>query len=1230
MDQVGLKQGTDSPQRAIRKHFDHATDLVPRETRRFNRKGSKALFQQEFQQNGGFTTTWDTRQGGKTFLLFKEGRDAFLRHLLELPVQSRNAYEIIWTHLPCLAYVDVDYKNHVADADHTRLIRVLRDYAQTIRQRFAIEPAFKVLCGTRTKEDGAIKHSYHIIVANLAFRSNKDPALKALFVEHGSQKHWYYLKDGKKTSIVDDRVYSTNRDFRFPYCCKLGDPTPLRPLAVDLEAGTAEFTSPDAGHSMRDFFEYTISDPVLGEGIRVVEQSPGQLGGRVGQAGRALQPASNKPRGEKKPGGTCSPASPAGEYANYIEPLTQLLRASGDESSVASRYMTTTDTGQLKFQGLNKGRRKCLACQEPFFHDSNNFLFFVTQYDDGSNDVEYLCLSGAACPAKTRKVHLGKLILRGDELVPAAAGTLGLAGKTDGQAWRVLGDAQAHKYQSVDLDVSSACTGAQEEQEVGNQPVDPGDPSAFEAAPGGFSACTNALEMTDKPISPGIGPSVSSACTYAQEIGGRLVIPGDSWDRAHTQEIRNTLVVQGDSGVSPEKSSEQASNAIRSRASSACPDAQEIGNTRVVQGESGVSPELENHAEQGSNTIRSRDSSACLDAQEIRNTRVEPGDSRVSPELENHAEQDSIRSRASSACPDAQDIRNTRVVPGDSRFLHEKHSEQGNTAMRSRASSACPDAQEIKNTRVVRGDSRIWPEKHPEQASHVTVARADSRASHEKHSEQGTHAIHRPDLEYNERQVLPYPRDKQNIAVRSGLGTGKTEQVLALIQSKKPDAIVSLVHRTSLMTKAARELRGLLPEYTVQTSKECSEGPLCVKSGTVTICQAESACRLDFSGTENLSVLCVLDEVNSILTQLESGTGDVAENITAISDLLTLPGSTNLFLDGYLDQDRLDIISRLSGSRPFTIVNTYKSDSAKKVFYATNLLPKMKQLINDDMYDNKKLCIAVHSKNLGREICAMIQQSYPDKRILMYDAEHRLGDEVDVNEAWSQVDLLVYTATIDCGISFTKPACFDKMYGLFTNYTGVSDAASKQMLGRIRDIKEIYIHCEERAFKQETLDWDTVLASMKPDRIAADNARYMGHRVPYFQRSRAVTRQSASPYLLNHTKNIQLQSITRQQFMSSLLNMFVKAGAAVEPICFERENEGITEKFVVEESPVCPGRLAALYGTERAIFDAMQQETLVLYKKDRHLPLRSVPPVITEGGHVEQGVVFEQDIERRD
>ena len=74
----------------------------------------------------------------------------------------------------------------------------------------------------------------------------------------------------------------------------------------------------------------------------------------------------------------------------------------------------------------------------------------------------------------------------------------------------------------------------------------------------------------------------------------------------------------------------------------------------------------------------------------------------------------------------------------------------------------------------------------------------------------------------------------------------------------------------------------------VQTSKECSKGPPCVKSCTTTICEAESACRLDFCVVENLSMLCVMDEVNSILTQLESGTGDhVAENITAISDLLT-------------------------------------------------------------------------------------------------------------------------------------------------------------------------------------------------------------------------------------------------------------------------------------------------------------------------------------------------------
>ena len=81
-----------------------------------------------------------------------------------------------------------------------------------------------------------------------------------------------------------------------------------------------------------------------------------------------------------------------------------------------------------------------------------------------------------------------------------------------------------------------------------------------------------------------------------------------------------------------------------------------------------------------------------------------------------------------------------------------------------------------------------------------------SRASHEKHEEQCSHAvqcvcivlhtINRPDLEYNKRLVLPYPHDRSKIA-------WGPEQVLALIQSKNFDAIVSLVHRTSLIYKAA-------------------------------------------------------------------------------------------------------------------------------------------------------------------------------------------------------------------------------------------------------------------------------------------------------------------------------------------------------------------------------------------------------------------------------------------
>lgn len=81
-------------------------------------------------------------------------------------------------------------------------------------------------CGTRpTKDDPEIyKHSYHIVIANLIFERNNDGLMKNFFT---SIPGFTWLDGVEEKSMIDARVYTKNRHFRFPHCCKVGSIVPL-------------------------------------------------------------------------------------------------------------------------------------------------------------------------------------------------------------------------------------------------------------------------------------------------------------------------------------------------------------------------------------------------------------------------------------------------------------------------------------------------------------------------------------------------------------------------------------------------------------------------------------------------------------------------------------------------------------------------------------------------------------------------------------------------------------------------------------------------------------------------------------------------------------------------------------------------------------------------------------------------------------------------------------------
>ena len=365
--------------------INHSTRPLPDGVRRFKEK--KAMMAALEEQGFGVPIPFDLPTGRATVFFLYPSLEVFINDLRSLPQEHWNAYEIIRQGMPCLAHADIDYKTTASDPDHTRILKVLRDTAKMIQSTYGITPVFKLLCATRLR-DGLIKHSYHPLIANLAFSSNKDPRLKTLF--GGSGSHWWYHKGDERKSIVDDRIYSNDRNMRFPFNSKMGDFGPLIPLHVDLEAGRIEPLQLDDPLSY--LADYLISNPVLDEKILYIQSEPerpfpsASTGAPKVAKGDAQAKEGRAPKRQR-----------AVDYLALPCPLSvlkEMLEEAGDHQSVPTGSTYIEHEQKWKVQcDAKKQLRDCLV--SPKQHDGNNYNLFVTRHQGGLK-VELFCM-GEPC-----------------------------------------------------------------------------------------------------------------------------------------------------------------------------------------------------------------------------------------------------------------------------------------------------------------------------------------------------------------------------------------------------------------------------------------------------------------------------------------------------------------------------------------------------------------------------------------------------------------------------------------------------------------------------------------------------------------------------------------------------------------------------------------------------------------------------------------------------------------
>ena len=198
--------------------------------------------------------------------------------------------------------------------------------------------------------------------------------------------------------------------------------------------------------------------------------------------------------------------------------------------------------------------------------------------------------------------------------------------------------------------------------------------------------------------------------------------------------------------------------------------------------------------------------------------------------------------------------------------------------------------------------------------------------------------------------------------------------------------------------------------------------------------------------------LIIIDECESVLNQFNSPTfkNKSKETFQYFTELLSYSKKC-IFLDGDLSNRSFSFINSISLEQ-INIINEFKIE--KKIYNIVNDRNEYINNIINDLDNNKNICIVSQSRTECENFYKLLSNKFENKVIKIYTSfSDDLEKQKDINIEWLNCGCLIYSPTIEAGVSFDHNNHFDKIYGILCNNT-TSQRSYMQMLNRIRKVKQ--------------------------------------------------------------------------------------------------------------------------------------------------------------------------------
>ncbi|GBB94832.1 hypothetical protein RclHR1_02420019 [Rhizophagus clarus] len=213
-----------------------------------------------------------------------------------------------------------------------------------------------------------------------------------------------------------------------------------------------------------------------------------------------------------------------------------------------------------------------------------------------------------------------------------------------------------------------------------------------------------------------------------------------------------------------------------------------------------------------------------------------------------------------------------------------------------------------------------------------------------------------------------------------------------------------------------------------------------------------------------------LDEIVSIIAQAQ---GHLAgQSIEKLYKLIQ-EARRIIVMDNDLTDLNIEWIKALRKDKLFSVIhNTYQPQEGKTFRLASNKetvlaelwdwARRISSLPSDKRTSASLIC---HLRKDVQGIVRALKTDFPELRIKEYhgksDPEEKANNFSNVEESWSNVDLVAYINTLKIGVSCTNPK-FERAFCIFNSYIE-TNARTNQMLFRMRCIKDYICHIEQRS-----------------------------------------------------------------------------------------------------------------------------------------------------------------------